>query len=831
MSPKSIHTLLFTLILWCLCIPNSFSQQVEQDSTSLQQSFLPSKVTYVATDSSIINLQEQTVLLYHQAQVNYEDIELKAEHIILNWENNTVFAIGLPDSTGNIVGTPIFSEGGKTYRCESILYNFNTKKGKIKEMKTQDGEGYIHGSQLKKNEDNSMYIKGSKYTTCSDDHPHFYIGAKKLKVIPGDKIVSGPANLVISDIPTPLFVPFGFFPMQNKQSSGFIMPTYGYSPTRGYNFRNGGWYFAINDYMDLALRGDIYTLGSWLIKSQSTYKKKYAYSGNFSLSYSKNLSGDRGFSNFKDQRDFFVKWTHIQDKKAHPNRSFTAKVNAGSSTFNQLNSFQSNDYLQNTLTSNVSYNYSWPGKPYNFSANLRHSQNTLKNSVSLSLPDIAFNINSITPFERKAASGRQKWYEKIRLSYDTYAKNQIETTDSLLFRTETLDNMKYGIQHRIPINSSFKIFKYFNLNPSLNYTERWYFNRIEKSWNEDSMYVEKDTINGMRAVRDFNTNLSLNTKIYGLYQFKSKKIKAIRHVFTPSITFSYRPDFSEDKWGYYDWTVIDTMGTEQRYSYYDEGIYKTAPSGKSGLISLNIDNNVEIKVRSLNDTIVEYKKIALFKNLNFRSNYNLALDSFNLAPITFRARTELLPKLNINFDGRIDPYKLNEDGYRINKYAWKDDFSIGRMTYFNVALDWRLNSSENNRTTEKPQNASNQEWEMIQNNPGQYVDFNIPWNISLAYKYTYNKPGLEKTIKQTFNFNGNVRLTEKWKIGFRSGYDFDAKEMSYTSLDFYRDLHCWEMRFEWVPFGYRQSFNLSINVKSAILQDLKLNKRKNFFDF
>lgn len=831
MSLKLLYTLLFNLIIWYSTSILSFSQQLNQDSTATESNFLSAKVHYIATDSSIINLQNQTVLLYHEAQVNYENIELQAEHIVLNWKNNTVYAQGLPDSTGKIIGLPIFKEGDKTYYCENILYNFKTKKGKIKGMKTQDGEGYIHGDHLKKNPDNSMFVESSKYTTCSSDEPHFYIGAKKLKIIPEKKIVSGPANLVIADIPTPLFVPFGFFPIQNKQSSGFIMPTYGYSPNRGYNFRNGGWYFAINEHVDLALRGDIYTLGSWMLKSQSNYKKRYAYNGNFSISYAKNISGEKGFSNYEDQRDFFINWTHRQDKKAHPNRSFSANVKAGSSTFNQFNSIQNNDYLKNTLNSTVSYNYSWLGKPYNLSANLRHSQNTLKKTVSLSLPDLAFTVNRINPFERKQVVGKQKWYEKIGMNYTLNAKNQIETTDSLLLRPETLNDMKYGIQHKIPISSSFKVFKYLNLSPSVNYTERWYYNRVEKSWNEDSLFVEQDTIRGMRSVRDFVSSVNMNTRIYGMYQFNSKKLKAIRHVFSPSLTFSYRPDFSENKWGYYDWVTIDTLGNEQQYSYYQDNIYRTAPSGKYGNISLNLDNNIQLKVRTLNDTIVEYKKIALFKNLNFNSNYNLQLDSFNLSAFTFKGRTEILPKMNINFRGSIDPYKLNSEGVRINEYTWKNDFSLGRLTYFNIALNWSLKSSENQRTNERQENYNEQEWDMIQNFPGQYVDFNIPWNITIDYKYTYNKPSLTKSIIQTLDINGNVKLTDKWKIGFRSGYDFDAKEMSYTSLDFYRDLHCWEMRFEWVPFGFRQSFNLSINVKSAILQDLKLNKRKNFFDF
>ncbi len=832
MSIKLLYTHFLSLTLLCLLPLTAIAQDTLVYATSKKTIFLAAKVHYFAKDSSIILLNEKKVLLYHEAKVNYEDIELKAEHIIINWNDNTVYAIGLADSTGVIRGNPIFTEGGKTYNCESILYNFTSKKGKIKGMKTQDGESYIHGEDLKKNADNSMFIGQSKYTTCSADEPHFYIGAKKLKVIPGNKIISGPANLVISDIPTPLVLPFGLFPLQNKQSSGFIMPSYGYSPIRGYNFRNGGWYFAINDYFDMALRGDIFTLGSWKLKAQSAYKKKYAYSGNLSISYSKNLLGEEGLVDFEDKRDFYIKWSHKQDGKAHPNRRFNANVNAGSSTFNQYNANQNNDYLKNTLSSTVSYSYSWPTKPYNFSANLRHSQNTQTHKVSLSLPELNFGINSSNPFKRKISAGKQKWYETIRMSYTANAKNQIETTDSLLFRNETIEQMKYGIKHSIPISSSFKVLKYINVSPSAKYTERWYFNRIEKSWNTLEQHEDTDTIGGMRALRDFTTSVTLNTKIYGMYQFKSNKVKALRHVFTPSLSFSYRPDFSAEKFGYYDWSIADTTGNQNDvYSYYDQGIYGTAPQGKSGNLNFNVNNNLELKVKTQNDSIVDYKKIAIFKSLRFGGNYNLALDSFNLSNISFSGRTELLPKMNIKFNGSINPYQINEEGARIEKFVWKDEFSLGRMTNFNFTINWSLKSSEETKEKVKPKNTTEQEWSMIQVNPGDYVDFNIPWNVGLDYSYIYSKPTLEKIVRQTFNVNGNVRLTEKWKIGFRSGYDFDTKKISYSSIDVYRDLHCWELRFNWIPFGFRQSYNLSINVKSSVLQDLKLNKRKSFYDF
>lgn len=809
-----------------------YSQDSLLVDSSSNNSFINSEVHYFATDSTIVLLNQKKVLLYHEAQVNYENIELRAEHIILDWNENTVYATGLKDSLGQVQGSPIFKEGDKTYYCETILYNFNSKKGKIKGMKTQDGDGYIHGNELKKQADNSMFIQKSKYTTCSADEPHFYIGANKLKIIPGNKIITGPANLVVANIPSPLFIPFGLFPIQDKQSSGLLIPSYGYSENRGYNLRNGGWYFAINDYIDMAIRGDIYTLGSWKLKTQSTYKKRYAYDGQFSLSYAKNITGETGSVDYQEQQDFYIKWNHSQSAKAHPNRRFTANVNAGSSQYNKYNQTNSNEYLKNTMVSTISYSHSWPGKPYHLNVNLKHDQNTSTNSINLELPRVSFGVNRFYPFVRKISSGKKKWYETISMSYSGDAKNQIRTIDSLLFTKQSLNDFKYGVRHNIPISSSFKILKYFNVNPSIKYTERWYFNRIEKQWDSEISQAVSDTVVGMRSVRDFSTSMNFDTKLYGMYQFKHKKIKALRHVISPSLSFSYRPDFKDEKWGYYDWSIADSTGNSNDiYSYYTDGIYGTAPQGKSGTIGININNNLELKILSNKDSIPKEKKIIIFKRLNIGTNYNLQADSFNLSDININGSSELLPKLNIKFNARYSPYQINTEGTRINNYVWNDKFALGRLTYLNVSLNWKLNSSETNNSKERPQGTSDEQWAMVNDFQEDYVDFNIPWNIGFDYKYALNKPSLEQVVKQTLNFNGDVNLTEKWKIGFRSGYDFDNKEIAYTSIDVYRDLHCWEMRFNWIPYGFHQSFNFSLNVKSSILQDLKLNKRKSYYDF
>ncbi len=805
---------------------NLYSQNSNKRDNSI---FYDSTLEYSALDSTIIKYDEFKISLYNKAFISYQEIELFANYIEINWETNMIYARPKTDSLNNIIEKIIFKENNNLYECEDLAYNYNTKKGKIKNMITHDGESYIHGNILKKNED-YFFIDDSKYTTCSHPDPHFYIKAKKIKVIPNEKIISGPANLVISDIPTPLLIPFGFFPIQNKKTSGFILPSYGNSINLGYFLRQGGWYFSVNDFFDLTLLGDIYTMGSWQLNSHMNYKKKYNYNGNFSLRYSKNIVGEKNLNNYINQTDFFLNWTHNQDNKSHPNRTFRASINAGSSSYNQLNSYQTNQYLQNTLNSNISYLYSSPNYPLNISANFRHSQNTLNNSVNLNLPDLNLNTNRITPFKRKNKIGKEKWYEKIYLNYSSNLRNQISTIDSLLFKKETIKKFNYGIIHRIPIKSTFKLFKNININPSINYSERWYNQRIEKNWDELNQLLITDTLNGFRAVRDFNTSLNINTKLFGLYKFNSKRFIALRHIFTPNISLTYRPDFSNKRWKYYDNVQINSDGNNRQYSYFEQNIFSSAPSGEYKNINIGFDNNLELKIRKSNG---EIKKIGILRNLNFNTNYNLAADSFKISNINFSGRTELFPKMMIKFNGTINPYKIDKNGNIINEYIFLDKISIGRLTFFNFAINWDLNNSKKTEVLKNEINNQNDlnQIDWIFENFNNYIDFNIPWNLSLDYKYSILKPAFEKNIIQTFNFNGNFKLTKKWNIGFNSGYDFNNNYLSYTSIDVYRDLHCWEMRFNWIPFGFHQSYNLTINVKSQVLQDLKLNKRRNFYDF
>jgi hypothetical protein len=787
------------------------SLALSTDSISSQNA-IEEKVVSSAVDSIAYDLHSKKVFLYHEAKVLYGDVTLEAAYIELDADKNMVYATGQRDSSGQMYGYPVFTEGGKSFSSKEMRYNFKTKKGLIKEVVTQEGEGYIHGAKVKKQANDVIHTHRGQYTTCDAAEPHFSIHAKKIKTIPGEKIITGPAQLRIAGVPTPLVLPFGFFPSQQKQSSGLIIPIYGESANLGFFLRNGGYYFAINDYLDLALKADIYTKGSWGMKAISSYKKRYKYSGNLNLSYARMKSGHEDLGNLSDKRDFFIRWKHQQDPKARPNSRFSADVNAGSSSYHQNNSYSDRDYLSNTFQSNISYSKNW--RKANFTSSLSHSQNTLNRSVRLSLPEASFQLNRLYPFKSLNNSGQSKWYDKIGLSYNVNARNEISTIDSLLFEEESLHNFKNGLKHHIPVSTSIKALKHFTLSPRFNYTERWYFDRIEKYW--DGQEIQKDTLEGFSRLYDYSFSTSLNTKLYGMFVFKKGKVKAIRHLLSPSLSFNYKPDFSDERFGFYQSVQSDSLGNTQLYSIAEEGIYGSPSKGNSGNVRLQIGNSLEMKVASMQDSLETVKKIKLIESFNLSTAYNIFADSLNLSVINLNARTRLFNTFDINFSANFDPYVINASGNRIHQLYLAESGRLARFTKAQSSINFHLNQSG------KKENQ--QPWM-------DYIDFDIPWNLSVRYSATYSRPIAEKSIDHSLNFSGDLKLTDKWKIGFNSGYDFEAKDLSYTSLDIYRDLHCWEMRFKWIPFGNHQSYNFTIRVKASTLQDLKWEKKKDWYDY
>ncbi len=798
------------------------------DSLTLATDF-KSKVEYHAEDSILYDLEAGMVYLYGKAWLNYEDIRLDADYILIDFNTKVLFSKGLPDSTGKISGNPVFKQGNDEFKADSIRYNFNTKRGKISEITTRDGDSYIHGSTVKKEPDNTTYIKNGYYTTCDDPHPHFYLKSNKIKVIPNNKVVTGPADMYIMDVPTPLAIPFGFFPNKKGRSSGILFPQYGESQQLGFFLKNGGYYLGLNDHFDLALTGDIYSKGSWRVNAFSNYAWKYRFNGNFSVNYSKTKFSRIEFPDYSLEESFFIRWNHTQDPKSRPGSTFTANVNAGSSKFYQFNISNANNFLTNTFTSSIAWAKVWSGKPFNLSASLSHSQNTQTRDINLSLPSMTFNVSRRTPFKRKLATGEERWYEKIGFGYTTSLLNSISTKDTLLFKQESIDQFRYGIQHSIPVNTSLKVAKYFTLSPGFNYTERWYLKTIEKRWDNESLSLKTDTIEGFKAGRDFSFSVNMNTRIYGLVQFRKGKIAAIRHVLTPTIGFSWRPDFSEKGYGYYKQVQSDSAGLKmQRYSIFEGAIFGGPGSGKSSLMNFSLDNNFEMKIRQKTDSTDTFKKVKLLESLALNTSYNFAADSLRLSNINLSGRVTILDRVSLNMFGTFDPYVTTDEGIRINTTEWEAHGKPARFTTGNFSVNFNITKRKKEYKSDK---GTESELNEINRNAENYLDYNIPFTLSVGYNFFYqNNIITPDQITQTLNFNGDLSLTPSWKVSFNSGYDFEQKDLSYTSLGIHRDLHCWEMSLNWVPLGFQQNFFFQINVKSSVLQDLKLTRKNDRFD-
>jgi hypothetical protein len=802
---------------------------------------LESQVVYSARDSILFDVPGKKALLFGEARIDYKDIHLKAAYIEIDFKDNKVMATGVIDSTGNETGVPEFSEGSNTFKAKKLAYNFDTRKGIITSVITQEGEGYIHGSTIKKISDSVINIHTGKYTTCNLEHPHYEFRFIKSKVITDNKIVTGPAYMSVADVPTPLAIPFGLFPNKRGQRSGLLLPTYGESASRGFYFENFGYYFGINQYLDLELRADVYTLGSWAAKAASRYAKKYKYSGYFNVNYAMNKLGLAGSEDYQNYRDYSIRWVHTQSDKARPNSRFSSNVNVVSSKYNKFNPTNTNAYLSNTFQSSISYQTSFDGK-YFLTGSLSQSQNTIDKSVSLTLPELSFSVNRFYPFARKEQIGTPRWYEKISVNYQSAAQNSINTYDSLLFKAETAKKFRNGVSHSISISNPLKVLNYLVVNNSVSYKERWYSQKINRGFvktgpESPQLTLVTDTIPGFYAARDVSFSSSVSTILYGLVQFKKGPLKGIRHVLTPSVSFNYTPGFARSGAGYYRY-YVDTNSTVQRYSVFEGSIYGIPQAENSGRLSFSISNNLEIKVRSRKDTVSGTTKIPLIENLTLMASYDLAKDSLRWSPLIISGRTRIFKDIDINYSSAWDPYILDSSGTKnLNRFEWDEHHRLFRHenTAWALSVSWDLKS----KSSAAPKNISQQSLQELQSIPEQTVDFNIPWSVRISYSFRYNAdlyyknytPAKTTSIIQTLDFNGDVNITKKWKIAFRSGYDFKAKELSYTSVDFYRDLHCWEMRFGWIPIGYRKSWNFTINVKSQILQDLKLNKKKDFRDY
>jgi len=846
--------------------------EAESERLAGSAEMLDAIVEYTARDTIFHDIRNRRVYIYGNADLKYVDMHLKADYIEIDFNTNELYAHGLPDTAGVVRGHPVFTEGVQSFESRELRYNFETKRGRTIGVITEEADGFVHGDVVKLQPTREVHVSEGKYTTCDDPNPHYHIEFKRAKIIPNDKIVSSFAYLVIRGVPTPLFVPFGFFPNKRGQASGVLIPSYGEARNRGFYLQNGGFYWGINEYVDLAILGDIYSRGSWALRTRSNYAVRYKYTGSLNLSYAINILGEESLPGYERNRDFRIQWSHSQAPQAHPSRTFRASVNAGSSQSSRFNPESDVDYLSNTFSSNISYSRSF-GSRYNFSANLRHSQNTNTRMVDLGLPEISFSANRFYPFRRSQVAGPPKWYEDINVSYTMSARNELRVADTLLFTADALNQFRNGVRHSIPVSYSTRVLNHFNLSSSLNYNENWYFRTINKEWDEnivvitqnDTIYggLRTDTVPGFKAAREFSFNTGLSTRLYGLMQFSKGPVSAVRHVMSPSISFSMRPDFADPFWGYYKEYYDPVQQRTQSYSIFEQGIYGGPSAGRSGNLGFSLSNNLEMKVRNRKDPDGEDMKIVLIDNLSISTGYDLAKDSLNLSDISISGRTRLFGNFNISYRSSWTPYARNENGQYVNQFLWNTDKKLLQLNRTNWSFDFNysLSSSAGERTTgnedfsDDP--ASMPDAMPGENGPGQGVDANgngrndefyrettppngvdyrVPWNLNFSYSFKYNSnyrfanDEMDRNYVQNLAVRGDVYLTPKWRIGFRTGYDFDNKEITYTSIDVYRDLHCWEMTFNWVPMGFRQSYNFTIRVKSSVLQDLKLTRRTDHMD-
>ncbi|MGM0624549.1 MAG: putative LPS assembly protein LptD [Bacteroidota bacterium] len=814
------------------------SDSIEKKSTA---EGLDYPVYYHAVDSNIMYVQKKLVYLYKEAEITYDDIQLNADFIRVDLDKKEVLAYGLQDSAGNPVGKPVFKQGDETFEADTIRYNFDSKRGIIKEVTTELDGSYMHGGLTKRQQDKSIHMVDGRFTTCDLDHPHFYFKISKAKVIPDDKIVAGPAFLVLEDIPTPLGIPFGFFPNKKGATSGVVIPEYGEEQRRGFFLRNGGYYFAINDYLDLLLTGGIYSKGSWEARVATNYKVRYKMSGRLGFNYNKNVLGYSGLEDYSTNRMYKFQWKHQQDPKAHPSINFSASVDMSSSAYDRYNTYNARNRLNNTKTSSVNFSKNWPNTPFSLNLSLLHNQNARDSSVSMTLPELSFNMSRIYPLKRKEASGKQRFYEKIGVSYSMAGTNRISAHEDSIFQS-SFDQFNNGIKHNVPVNTSFKLLKHFTLSPSFTYTERWYFEETNKYYDEnlynpeDSTYggAVSDQQSGFVRAWDYRAGANLSTKIYGLFEFKSDRIKALRHIITPSVAYSYLPDFSDDKYGFYEDYISEVRYNEytgqydtvrSTYSRFEGGVFGSPPSGGSGSVNFSLNNKLDMKVDNPDDTTRNERNIALLESFNLSTNYNIMADSLNWAPISVRGRTRI-GKLNINASSTMDPYAYytdtNGNSKRVNELEINESGKLLRLTRASISMGIGF-SADNSK-------EDNQSHDFLYGYPHSYVDFSVPWNVNFDYSLNYNKPYQEKSINQTVSVRGDVSLTKKWKISFHTGYDFVNKQVSYTDIEIHRDLHCWEMSLAFVPFGNNRYYSFQINVKSPLLQDLKLQKRQSWWD-
>ena len=865
-----------TILSDTLLLPDSLAVSSDSIKDKKKKDAIDAPVYYECTDSMVWS-RAGNAYLYGSSKVTYDNVELTADVITMNMDSSVVHANGRPDSTGVMVGLPIFKDGSTPYESDRMSYNFKSKKGFISNVYTQQGDGFIMGGKAKKDSADVFYSEDGKYTTCDAEHPHFYIQLTRAKVRPKKDVVSGPLYLVIEDVPLPLALPFGYFPFTSSYSSGIIMPTYGDEMERGFYLREGGYYFAISDKLDLRLTGEIYTKGSWGLGAASTYAKRYRYSGNIDFNYLVTKEGEKGLPDYAVGKNFRLQWSHRQDPKAHPNSNFSASVNFATASYERanLNSLY-NPILnsQSMRTSSVSYSHTFPNIGLTISTTMNIAQNIQDSTLSLTLPNLSVSLSKKYPFKRKKRAGDERWYEKISLSYSGQMSNSISTKEDKVFDSNLMRDWKNGFKHYIPVSATFQLFDVINITPSFNYTERWYLKKVNQRWDDASNSVVRDTINGFNRVYNYNFSISANTTLYGFYQpagfLKKSRIHTIRHVFKPSISFTYAPDFGDYRYGYYDSYVYTDKNGEVRtveYSPYQNSLYGIPGKGKTGSISFSVSNNVEMKWRTKNDSL---KKISIIDELGASISYNMAAKTRPWSNLSTRLRLKLSKNytFSLNATWATYAYTFNENGQVV--VGDRTEWSYGRFgrfqgmsqnisyTFNNKTYDkikkWLFGEDEEEKgadgiiedDVEKSLDKKDDSRESLRNSKAKkskdaevdedgYMRFKFPWSLTVSYgiimaENTAAKINV-KTMRypykftQNLNVSGNIGISDNWNINFTSGYNFEFKKLTTTMLNISRDLHCFEMSCGIVLSPYA-SFNFSFRATSQMLADaLKFEKR------
>ncbi len=840
---------------------------------------LDAPVDFSSEDSLVYDAASRRAKLYGEANVKYQNMDLKSDRIQMSLDSSIVHATGTADTTGKIDGKPVFVMGQDTYESDTMSFNFKTKKGFINSVYTAQQDGYLSSEQSKRDSSGVLYLQHGRYTTCDQEHPDFYIALSRAKVRPGKDVVFGPAYLVVADVPLPLAIPYGFFPFTKSYSSGFIMPSYGDESSRGFYLRDGGYYFAMSDKWDLKLLGEIYTKGSWGVSVASNYRKRYRYSGSFFFSYQNTKNGDKGMPDYTEQTSFKLQWSHRQDSKANPYTSLSASVNFATTDYerNNLNSmYNPQSYTQSLRTSSVSWSSTFSSLGLTLSGTANLSQNMIDSTVSLTLPDLNISVSRFYPFKRRHAAGKERWYEKISMSYTGQLRNSIDTKEDLLFKSNLIRDWRNGFQHQIPIQANFTLFNYININPSFNFTDRMYSNKIMRSWDTAAQEEVADTVYGFYNVYDWRMSVSASTKLYGFWTPSKKlfgdKIQAIRHVMTPQVTFSYAPDNGSRYYETYQKTDAEGNVTLEEYSPFEHGLFSLPSRGSTGSITFDLSNNIEMKVKSDKDS-TGVKKLSIIDELGFNMGYNMADKERPWSDLTVRLRLKWWKSYTFNMNAVFATYayELDENG---NPYVeTHTEYSKGRFGRFqgmsqNISFTLTPekikkwfgggDDEEDEKQTDEDETdntdiESNVDDDLVRGQHGAkkesagkaetdedgYMKFSMPWSLTIGYgismredtrreRFNTKKMRYPYRFTQTLNFSGNIRISDGWNISFSSGYDFENHEMSMTTASLQRDLHCFNMSCSVVLAPYT-SYNFSFRCNAATLTDaLKYDKRSGF---